>query len=234
LRKHGVPAIFFLSTGYIDGGGLYWYDELRLRLPAWRAGEIRLPGAGERRPWPAEAAARRTLAQRISASLKMVPNEGRLEYLDYIRRETPQWNAEDGEREIMRPMKWEEARALAAQGFALGSHTVSHPILSRLDREALRRELRASKSRIEEAAGAACFAIAYPNGKTRDISPAVVAETEAAGYDLGFAMDERLHSLRGDRYRISRVSAPGHAPLGALRVRASGLHALLDRGDAER
>jgi peptidoglycan/xylan/chitin deacetylase (PgdA/CDA1 family) len=232
LRKHGIPAIFFLSTGYIDTGELYWYDELRLRLAAWRAAEIRLPGSSERRPWPGEPAARRALAQRISASLKTVPNEDRLGYLDYTHRETPEWEAERGERELLRPMNWEEARSLAAQGFEIGSHTVDHPILSRLDLEALRRELRASKSRIEEAAGTTCFAIAYPNGKSSDISPAVVAETEAAGYDLGFAMDERLHPLSGDRFRISRVSAPGHAPLGALRVRASGLHELMERGAA--
>jgi peptidoglycan/xylan/chitin deacetylase (PgdA/CDA1 family) len=126
-------------------------------------------------------------------------------------------------------MSWDEVRSLSNQGFEVGSHTVDHPILSQLRPEALRRELRDSKSRIEEITGKSCFAIAYPNGKARDVSPAVVAETEAAGYELGFIMNERLHRPTGNRFLISRVSAVGHAPLGAMRMRVSGLHSLLNR-----
>jgi peptidoglycan/xylan/chitin deacetylase (PgdA/CDA1 family) len=229
LRKYGVPAVFFASTGYIEADRLYWYDELKLRLLAWRRRDIRLPGRSGSQLWPGEPPAQRAFAQRISAGCKTIPNDARLEYTDYVRRETPEWSLEDAERETIRPMSWDEVRSLSNQGFEIGSHTVDHPILSQLRPEALRRELRDSKSRIEEITGKSCFAIAYPNGKARDVSPAVVAETEAAGYELGFIMDERLHRPTGNRFLISRVSAVGHAPLGAMRMRVSGLHSLLNR-----
>jgi peptidoglycan/xylan/chitin deacetylase (PgdA/CDA1 family) len=228
LRTCGVPAAFFISTGYIEADRLYWYDELKLRLAAWRGRDIRLPGQSENQLWPGEPRAQRALAQRISAASKTIPNDARLEYTDYVRRETPEWSLDAAGREPIRPMSWDEVRSLSDQGFEIGSHTVDHPILSRLDPEALRRELRDSKSRIEAITGKPCFAIAYPNGKASDISPAVVAETEAAGYELGFVMDERLYRPPGNRFLISRVSAVGHAPPGAMRMRVSGLHSLLN------
>jgi peptidoglycan/xylan/chitin deacetylase (PgdA/CDA1 family) len=227
LRKHGAPAVFFVSTGYIGADRLYWYDELKLRLAEWRGREIRVPGRSENELWPGELRARRDLAQRISAACKTIPNDARLEYIEYVRRETSEWSLGTAERETIRPMNWDEVRSLSEQGFEIGSHTVDHPILSRLDAAALRRELRGSKSRIEEITGKPCFAIAYPNGKTRDVSPAVIAETEAAGYELGFIMDERLHRRGGNRFLISRISAVGHVSLGAMRVRVSGLRGLL-------
>ena len=229
LRKYGVPAAFFVSTGYIGTDRLYWYDELKLRLLAWPRRDIRFPGQSESQLWPDEPRDRRDLAQRISTACKTIPNDARLEYTDYVRRETPEWRIDAAGREAIRPMNWDEVRSLSDQGFEIGSHTVDHPILSQLDAEALRRELRGSKSRIEEITGKPCFAIAYPNGTMRDISPAVVAETEAAGYELGFIMDERLHRPDGNRFLISRVSAVGHASLGAMRMRVSGLHSLLAR-----
>jgi peptidoglycan/xylan/chitin deacetylase (PgdA/CDA1 family) len=228
LRKCGVPAVFFVSTGYMEADRLYWYDELRLRLLAWRGRDILVPGRSESQSWPAEPRAQRALAQRISTACKTIPNDERLEYTDYVRRETPEWRLENAERETIRPMNWDEVRSLSNQGFEIGSHTVDHPILSRLDPAALRRELRDSKSRIEEITGKPCFAIAYPNGKPGDISPAVVAETEAAGYELGFIVDERLHRPGGNRFLISRISAAGHAPPGVMRMRVSGLHSLLN------
>src|ERR1035437_5867511 len=75
LRKYGVPAVFFTSTGYIEADRLYWYDELKLRLLAWRRRDIRLPGRSGSQLWPGEPPAQRAFAQRISAGCKTIPND---------------------------------------------------------------------------------------------------------------------------------------------------------------
>jgi peptidoglycan/xylan/chitin deacetylase (PgdA/CDA1 family) len=206
---------------------LYWYDELRRRLAVWNDATVRIPDTGEARRWPADDPSRRVIAREIEEACKRVSNAARVEYLDDLRRRTPGWSVDGEELDLIEPMTWDDVRALSDQGFEIGSHTVEHPILSRLPPEALRDELRLSKQRLEEATGKPCFAISYPNGSMRDVTPGVVAETEAAGYDLGFMMTERLQRQTGNRFQIARVSAPGHAPLGALRMRTSGLHSLL-------
>lgn len=55
-----------------------------------------------------------------------------------------------------------ELRDLHAAGFELGAHTVSHPDLSRLDREACRREMAESRQALERLTGAAVRTFAYP------------------------------------------------------------------------
>ena len=226
LEKYGFPAIVFIATGYIGARRFYWYDELLRRLAVWTDESVLIPGGAETRPWPRDEAARRGLAREIEAAAKRVPNDVRLEYLDYLRQRTPWWSLDGPERDMITPMTWDEVRALARRGFEIGSHTVEHPILSRLAPDALRTELHQSRERLEEVTGRSCFAISYPNGSLADISPAVIAATEAAGYQLGFTMTERLQPREGSRFLLARVSAPGHAPLGVLRVRASGLKEL--------
>ena len=87
------------------------------------------------------------------------------------------------------PMSWEELTALTLAGWEIGSHTRTHPHLTRLDDEALELELRGSKADCEEALGRPCTTIAYPYG---DHDGRVVAATEAAGYDAAATLPSRL------------------------------------------
>jgi peptidoglycan/xylan/chitin deacetylase (PgdA/CDA1 family) len=82
-------------------------------------------------------------------------------------------------------MDWDALRSLARRGFEVGSHTVSHPRLTHLADEALRRELEVSKERIETELGRPCPLLAYPYG---DDDARVHAAARAAGYELAFAL----------------------------------------------
>jgi len=59
-------------------------------------------------------------------------------------------------------MDWEEVRKLHSDGFEFGSHTVNHPVLYDLAWKEIERELRDSKSRIEEELGTGITVFAYP------------------------------------------------------------------------
>jgi peptidoglycan/xylan/chitin deacetylase (PgdA/CDA1 family) len=100
----------------------------------------------------------------------------------------------------MATMSWDDLRSLAEQGVEIGSHTVSHPHLTRLTDEELDLELRESRSRLEDELGRPCRFLAYPFG---DDDVRVYRAAERAGYEGAF-------SLRGpakghDRYAIPRV-----------------------------
>lgn len=87
------------------------------------------------------------------------------------------------------PMGWEELRELAGEGWEIGSHTRTHPRLTRLDDEALRRELRVSRDECEQGLEAPCRSLAYPYG---DHDARVIEATAAAGYATAAALSERL------------------------------------------
>jgi peptidoglycan/xylan/chitin deacetylase (PgdA/CDA1 family) len=77
-------------------------------------------------------------------------------------------------------MSWDDVRALDHAGFEIGSHTLTHPYLTRIaGDDELDRELVMSKRRLEEELGHPVPAFAYPFGaKDERVERAVVA----AGY----------------------------------------------------
>jgi peptidoglycan/xylan/chitin deacetylase (PgdA/CDA1 family) len=80
-------------------------------------------------------------------------------------------------------LSWGQIRELAEAGFEIGSHSLSHKDLTKLDNRMLKYELRASKKMIEDVTGVGVKAIAYPFGKC---SGRVIDEATAAGYGVGF------------------------------------------------
>ena len=79
-----------------------------------------------------------------------------------------------------------DAERLVARGWEVGSHTVSHPNLTKLDDGALSSELRSSREGIERLTHVPCTSVAYPKGYA---DGRVVAAAEAAGYVAGAALE---------------------------------------------
>ena len=77
-------------------------------------------------------------------------------------------------------LSWEELRRLRDAGWEVGSHTVTHPHLTSLDDESLRRELVGSRLACERELGEPCRTLAYPYG---DNDGRVQAATRDAGYE---------------------------------------------------
>ena len=75
---------------------------------------------------------------------------------------------------------WDELRALANDGWEVGSHTISHPRLPALPDEELDQELRGSRLRLEEGLGRPCRSLADPYG---EVDERVAAAAAAAGYE---------------------------------------------------
>jgi peptidoglycan/xylan/chitin deacetylase (PgdA/CDA1 family) len=101
-----------------------------------------------------------------------------------------QWLGGPHEREMV-CLRWEELRELADAGWEVGSHTCSHPHLTRVDDGALERELAASRAQCSDQLGRPCRSIAYPYG---DVDARVVDAARSAGYELGAALPKRFRS----------------------------------------
>jgi peptidoglycan/xylan/chitin deacetylase (PgdA/CDA1 family) len=80
-------------------------------------------------------------------------------------------------------MTWNELRGLAAEGFDIGAHTRSHPILSRIDTADLPDEIHGCKEEIERNLAHPVRYFAYPNGRRQDYTRDVVSAVASAGYE---------------------------------------------------
>lgn len=126
----------------------------------------------------------------------------------------------------VRTMTWAELRAVAERGHEIGSHTVSHPHLTRVSDDELARELRGSREQLESKLGRPCRFLAYPYG---DQDGRVRNAAREAGYEAAFALPGRSRPY--DPFAIPRLgiwrkdghlrfllkSSAARRPIGALR-----------------
>ena len=120
------------------------------------------------------------------------------------------------------PMAWDGLAALKDQGWEVGSHTVTHALLTNVDDHALADELTGSRERIVERLGS-CESIAYPYGQA---DRRVALAAERAGYRAAVMLtgvvvaDEALRRPRvglGSRDRGLRLRLQLSAPVLAAR-----------------
>jgi peptidoglycan/xylan/chitin deacetylase (PgdA/CDA1 family) len=127
------------------------------------------------------------------------------------------WMGGPHEREL-EPMSWSDVQKLAAAGWEIGSHTVSHPNLARLSDERLAQELSDSRRECEERLGQPCRSIAYPYGA---VDRRVMGAARRAGYEAAAALPPRIH--RPHRYRWPRVGIWRRDPLRVFQAKLSPL-----------
>jgi peptidoglycan/xylan/chitin deacetylase (PgdA/CDA1 family) len=107
-------------------------------------------------------------------------------------------------------MTWDELRAHADAGVAIGSHGVAHAHLTRLGDAEVRAELVESKRELEEQLGRPCTDFAYPYGEHDERMQRLV---RAARYERAYGLRE------GGRnpYALRRVDLyRRHGPVRAL------------------
>lgn len=84
---------------------------------------------------------------------------------------------------------WTELERLAEAGWEIGSHTRTHPHLTSLDDESLRRELQGSHQDCVAATGHPCRSLAYPYGEA---DSRVAAAAREVGYEAAGTLADRI------------------------------------------
>jgi peptidoglycan/xylan/chitin deacetylase (PgdA/CDA1 family) len=104
---------------------------------------------------------------------------------DYIGENEPmQWRgidrwADSEYAQELLPMRWDEARALADDGWEIGSHSCSHRDMTLIDDDGLDLEMTRSRERVESELSRPCTSFAFPFGQH---TPQVVEAALRAGY----------------------------------------------------
>ncbi len=108
-------------------------------------------------------------------------------------------------------MSWDHVREMSAAGIEFGSHTVTHPILSTVDDEALNRELVNSRQKLERELGKPVSILAYPIGEASAFNDKVIGAAQSAGYRIGVCYVEGVNRLDDlDRFRMRRQHVELH------------------------
>ena len=204
LRKLGVPATVFLATGYIGGRVTFWYDRLAHSILRTRKTALSLLGVGEH-PIPGALSERRRLLARLLRLIKESSNSLRLTWLCEIEEQLSDVPPSEHDPRS-RPLDWSQVREMAESGIEFGSHTVSHPILSRCSPEELQFELAESFATLGRHVDRFSPVLSYPVGGPAAFNDRVIDEARCCGYRLAASYIHGGNTLsRLDRYALRRI-----------------------------
>lgn len=203
LQRHGLTSTFFIATGFLDGGCM-WNDVLietvrRTALPVLHLAELL---GDEFAVLPVG-----TVEQKRGAIRLLID---RLKYLSVaersqLAREVARLGQVPVPDDLM--MTSRQVVGLHQGGMSVGAHTVSHPILARLDRADAMAEVGQSKSVLEGLLQQPVRLFAYPNGKPgTDYVPDNVEVVRELGFAAAVSTRWAASTQATDPFQIPRFT----------------------------
>jgi peptidoglycan/xylan/chitin deacetylase (PgdA/CDA1 family) len=191
MKEFKFPATFFVVSSFIRGEDWIWTDKVLWLSEQSRPPDELAPGKlngifrSLNRMRPEERNARiQSMAQSVGVTIP-IPKAAPAKYL---------------------PCSWSELREMADSGLMeIGSHTVTHPILSSVTDEEAFAELTRSRAQIEEGIGRSVRSFCFPNGMPGDFRPSQVRQVASAGYDCSVIAQFGMVSNSSDRYQLPRI-----------------------------
>lgn len=206
LRRHGVPATFFLATAFIDGGRM-WNDTVIETVRRAPGNMLDARPVGLDTLDIATPDLRRRVIDRLLAALKYLPMEERQQRADDLSSAT----ACELPSSLM--MTTEQVRQLHNSGMEIGAHTVNHPILANLDSERAGNEIRESKVRLEAITGSSVSLFAYPNGKPGlDYYREHVDMVKKLGFEAAVSTARGVAHAASDPFQLPRFTPWDRTP----------------------
>ena len=201
LQRHGLPATFFVSTGFLDGGRM-WNDSIIECVRACAREELDLSALGLARHALANADQRRACIESLLFHIKYLDLEGREAAVQHLQRAA---GVRTLPADLM--MQSEQVRALHRAGMEIGAHTVNHPILTSLSAADAQRELSEGRSQLQQIIDAPVDVVAYPNGKPgRDYDRSHVAMVEHLGYRAAVSTAGGVSRSGDDLFQLPRFA----------------------------
>lgn len=204
LKRYGLPATIYLTTGLIGTDKMTWPDEIEYALiktslkyfkfPKLFGGEVVDISSLERK---------KTANVRIAEALKKVGNTEKLRLIEELFR-ILNVDKNSGNNNERRMLSWDEIEEMSKNNISFGAHTVSHPILTQIHLEDAKEEISSSKKMIEDKIGLKVRHFAPPNGRTWDFSEELKAFCRDIGFETVATAEYGYVSGDSDPYFIRR------------------------------
>ncbi|MFL1453588.1 polysaccharide deacetylase family protein [Marinobacter sp. GN3S48] len=178
LQAAGVPATLFVTTGFVNGDIWLWPDQIRYAISHAGTEQLTLPPFNQSfnvKVDPFES------WNTIADHCLTTSNEEKLALIDELYKQlkvTKPVTAPDN----FRAVSWKQIKQMIGDGLDIGSHSISHPILTKLNDEQLSNELQRSRQKIEAETGMSVDVFCYPNGREVDFDQRVKECIHQCGY----------------------------------------------------
>jgi peptidoglycan/xylan/chitin deacetylase (PgdA/CDA1 family) len=203
IKKYRLPATLFVATGFIGTGLLMWND--RLAWAVKNSQQKRIVCQFGQRELPLSLSTEEDKLGSLDTmleELKPLPEAEKQKLLENIIEALQ--NKKPQPAELM--LDWLSIRNMAKEGWDIGSHTVSHQILTKVDRSRAAEELKVSKEAIEDKLQRTVKLCAFPNGKRTDFDSSTKVTVKELGYQGAVTTLAGINGRDLDFYELRRWS----------------------------
>jgi glycosyltransferase involved in cell wall biosynthesis/peptidoglycan/xylan/chitin deacetylase (PgdA/CDA1 family) len=204
LRRRGLPATFFVTTGHLNGAEALWHERIIAAVRSLPASGARLPAGIEAPIDLDQTGNRQRLVTQLQERLKYAPLRERLDAIQQL------------ENQACRPLilppgfDADSVRMLHSQGFEIGAHTTHHPILNECTPQQAFVEIAGCKEELEAIIRAPVLSFAYPNGRPgKDFSAEHVDMVKTAGYRHAVTTSSGVARIDTDPLQLPRFTPWG-------------------------
>jgi peptidoglycan/xylan/chitin deacetylase (PgdA/CDA1 family) len=208
LEHYNVPATLFVTTGYLGKNKEFWWDELEriLFLAEVHPEQLSFNIDDKFYKWNFRQDKEQDLVQRvykdIQCLLRPLEDEHRQQVLNDLARLT---SAQKDARQSYRALNLDELRMLCDNGLLeIGSHTITHPVLSTQPLDVQKREIVQSKQYLEDILGRPVNSFSYPYGGINDLSDKTMRLIREAGYLVACTTISSFVTRQSDSYYLPR------------------------------
>lgn len=200
LKKYSAVATFFVSSGVLNGGRM-WNDTVIESIRGAQGDILDLTQLGLGSYSIQTVAERQTVLMMLIDKLKYMPQKQRHEWVDKLSTIIAAALPDN----LM--MTSDQVRKLHREGMEIGAHTISHPILARIDNAIAYNEIAEGKKMLEEIINAPVNLFAYPNGKpNKDYLVDHVKMVKEIGFDAAVSTAWGAAQKGDDIYQLPRFT----------------------------
>lgn len=205
FMEFGIRPVLFVTTNFVSGQALLWWDLLKLILNTTRSTSLQLDMNGKAVDFSLTSEKERAEAWNFIADhCRFMPHD-RKELLIQELSDRLAVDIEDINNEHCLAATWAEVKMMSESGVVVGAHTLNHPILSRLSYDQAEIEIAGSKKQLEDALEMPVLWFCYPQGGPADFTDEtkkIVAQADFRGSYIAYqALDFDMFTL--PRYCIT-------------------------------
>jgi peptidoglycan/xylan/chitin deacetylase (PgdA/CDA1 family) len=198
----------FVCPALVESGEWLWNHQMRCRLQTLAAPDLaelcmKLLAPG-------------STVDAIVEWMKTLPLEQRRIGEETVRRATEGFLPTAAQREAFDVMDWNDLRSLDRDLITVGSHTLSHPILTKLSGQEIEAEILESRRCLEQRLQRKVEFFCYPNGAYDRRAYHLVQKTYRAAVTTEGGVIEDGNAL--DLHRLPRIASAESAALTAWRL----------------
>jgi len=204
LREAGVPATFYVTSGFVDHNSASWIDDIEEAVEKTDSVTLKLPF-----PLPRDSFRRpeekRDLLEAIRKHVKGDPRIDPYSTAREIRRQlgAGSFVPDPG---LDQKLSWDQVRELSRDPlFTFGGHGHTHRILSYLDPGRLEEEVTLSMDLLRRATGSAVLHYSYPEGLAHCYSEAVIACLKGRGIVCAPTAEHGVNRVGDDLFHLKRI-----------------------------